>query len=125
MTPSNLFLRKLLLVALSLCALSFVATAAQDARGTISGLVSDQKGRTLSNVKVVITHLATETTRSTLTTGKGMYSVPYLPPGLYSVGVEVKGKVKPIQNHVRVRVADKLQVDIKILSNERLAPKSR
>jgi hypothetical protein len=79
---------------LALCALlAFLAQAAfaQPDVGTIAGFVKDPTGAVVPNAKVTVKNQATGETRTATTNGDGYYTVPTLPPALYTVSVQVTG----------------------------------
>ena len=55
--------------------------------GTIRGSVTDSSGALVSNAKVVVTDLSTNTTRETTTNSQGEYQMFGLQPGNYKVSV--------------------------------------
>jgi hypothetical protein len=76
-------------VALSL----FVAAAAyaQSDTAQISGYVKDSTGAVVPGADVSLTNESTRAERNTQTNASGYYVVPNLPPGYYTLGVEVQG----------------------------------
>ena len=74
-------------------ALLFVAEPlhAQTASGTVTGVVSDPGGAVVPQAAVVAVNTATGDTRKTVTNGAGIFSIPALPPGPYTVDVQAKG----------------------------------
>ncbi len=61
---------------------------AQAPVGSISGTVNDPSGGMIPNAKVIVTNKDTGLTRETGTSAAGLYSVPALPAGNYSVKAE-------------------------------------
>jgi len=70
-----------------LCGVSVTCFAQLD-RGTISGIVTDPSGSAITGAKVTATNIATDTQSATVTTGAGVYTIPELPAGQYSVTVK-------------------------------------
>jgi hypothetical protein len=62
--------------------------------GTINGTVTDPSGAVVPKVKVAVTNTATAATRIVETDTGGFYSVPNLPPGVYSVSFEAASFAK-------------------------------
>jgi hypothetical protein len=87
---------------------------AQEFRGSISGRVTDAGGAALPNAKVSVTNQATNSAFSTTTNDGGDYSILFLIPGSYSLSVEATGFKKSIRQGIEVRVADKLDLEIKL-----------
>src|ERR1035441_7951528 len=59
--------------------------------GTVGGLVTDASGAVITNAKVIILDLATNTPRETKTNAQGEYRVFGLRPGAYTVSVSAPG----------------------------------
>lgn len=75
-----------------LCLLILVPRAgAQIRSGTITGLVTDQKGAVIVGAQVTITNVETHAAYTTTTTDTGLYTVPYLETGTYSVSISKAG----------------------------------
>src|SRR5579863_5037563 len=64
-----------------------VSCFAQLDRGTIAGIVTDSGGAGITGAKVTATNTTMGTQSSTVTTGAGVYTIPGLPAGKYSVSV--------------------------------------
>ena len=96
----------LLLIALA------VPAAAQDARGSIAGRVTDSSGAVLPGASVTVTNVDTNAGSNVHTNDNGQYTVLFLLPGTYSVTVELDGFRKSIHPKVPVRVGDKVQLDM-------------
>lgn len=96
---------------LSLIALARPA-AAQDARGSIAGRVTDTSGAVLPGASVTVLNVETNVGSNVHTTDSGQYTVLFLLPGTYSVSVELDGFRKSIHPKVPVRVGDKVQLDM-------------
>jgi Carboxypeptidase regulatory-like domain len=74
------------------CALLYLLFMAPDLHaqirsGTITGLATDAKGAVIAGADVTVTNSATHESYSTRTTDTGLYTVPYLATGSYSVSV--------------------------------------
>ena len=71
---------------------SLVATEAfAQSTGAISGRVSDPQGLALPNVNVTLTNQATGEARRGLTNDTGRYQITALPPGRYSLKLDISG----------------------------------
>jgi hypothetical protein len=64
---------------------------AQSTTGTITGIVKDPSGASVSGAKVSVRNLATNETVTTRTTDAGSYTAPSLPPGSYETSVAAEG----------------------------------
>ncbi len=91
------------LVSLLLSIVTFVARA-QVAGGTIQGTVTDPDGGFVPNAKVDVTHRATAITKSVTTNNAGLFSVPNLIPGDYTVTITAMGFQKSVAEHVDLTV---------------------
>ncbi|MBI4891733.1 MAG: carboxypeptidase regulatory-like domain-containing protein [Acidobacteria bacterium] len=85
---------------------------AQDARGTISGRVTDPSGAILAGAQVVVTNIAMGTKTSLATNNEGRYLAPVLPPGMYQVEVTATGFKKAVRSDVELRIGDRLDVSM-------------
>lgn len=88
--------------------------AAQEARGNITGIVTDPHGLVVAGAHVVATNVATNVQTATVSNGSGNYALLYLPVGTYSITVEQSGFDKLVQHGVELHVGDELKVDLKL-----------
>ena len=79
------------LVATSAIALVAQPGAAQEMRGRITGVISDNTGAVLPGVTVTIAGPALIQPQSTTTSEEGIYRYPALPPGVYTLTFELSG----------------------------------
>lgn len=84
-------MRRLSLAVLLLCAASGAAFA--QTAGAITGEVTDASGAVVADAAVTIVSAQTNVSRDTATNSSGLYSVPELPPGIYSVKVVMQGSI--------------------------------
>src|SRR4051812_25300493 len=100
----------------ALCAFMLTASlcAQQDARGTVSGHVTDTTGANVAGADVHVTNVATGVEVSIKTNESGNYTVPFLVPGIYTVGVEISGFRKFQRENVQIRVGDIVTVDVQL-----------
>src|SRR5262245_10614307 len=89
-------------------------TAAAQATGQINGLVTDIQGGVLPGVTVEVTNMDTGAVRSTVTGGDGVYTVPLLQPGNYSVKASLNGFKTAVQERVRVTVTETARVSFQL-----------
>ncbi|MBM3749011.1 MAG: TonB-dependent receptor, partial [Acidobacteria bacterium] len=84
--------------------------------GAISGVVTDPSGQVIPDAVVTITNADTGMTRTVNTTGAGVFTVPVLPPGTYTVRAEKSGFATLEQKGVVVSVGGTatLQLGMKI-----------
>ncbi len=101
------------------CALMFCvaliltgATAwAQSGRGTITGVVKDPSGAVLPGVSVDALHVATNVRSATTTNNVGLYSLPNLPLGTYTVTFTLQGFSPLRRASITVGLAEIITVD--------------
>jgi len=67
------------------------SAAAQELRGRITGVVTDNTGAVLPGVSVTVAGPALIQPQTTVTGGDGVYRYPALPPGVYTVTFELAG----------------------------------
>ena len=85
---------------------------AQTTNGSIQGTVTDPNGGAVSGASVTGRNLDTGLTQTTSTTDAGIYSLPNLPPGRYSVVVEAPGLKRYSQEGVTVLTGTTVSLDI-------------
>lgn len=86
--------KRLLLLVYLATVLSLAPTAllAQSAgTASVQGTVTDPSGASVPNAKVTLTNSERGTTRSTVSDGSGLYSIPNVPVGPYALSVEAQG----------------------------------
>lgn len=80
-----------LVVALALILSLPPAAMAQQASGSMSGTITDATGAVIPNAKVVLKNEATNATRETVSNASGIFNLPAIQPGTYTVTVSVQG----------------------------------
>src|SRR5215469_3502272 len=80
-------------VAAHFCVITLAASLAiaQRTTGSLGGQVLDPQGATVSNAKISVTDQETGVVSSTVTSSAGMWKVPSLIPGKYSVSIQALG----------------------------------
>ena len=63
------------------------ASHAQSTNAAVGGQITDEQGRVVPAVSVVLTNLNTGITYDAKTNGEGFYNAPNLPPGIYRANV--------------------------------------
>jgi hypothetical protein len=96
---------------LVLLLVSSAAAIGQTYEGRILGSVTDKSGGTVKDAKVTITNVGTDVSRSLVTNEAGDYVAPNLPPGVYTIRVEVTGFKKIERTGVRLEVAKDARID--------------
>ena len=98
---------------LALFALALSAWA-QAPFGEITGTAADSTGAVIAGAKVTVTNPATNQTRIAETNESGIFSVPALPPGVYSIKVEKQGFGSQVRNDVNLQVGAVLSLDFNL-----------
>lgn len=102
-----------LLAALILLAAGTVCLA-QESRGTVTGTVVDPQGAAVPGATVVAKHLATNVETRTTTNEAGLYVLPFLNTGQYSVTVTAPGFRAAVREPVELGIGARQQVDFKL-----------
>jgi hypothetical protein len=80
--------------------------------GAITGVVYDAAGRVVANANVQAVNEETHISRSTVTTGTGVFRVPLLPPGTYAVTVAAAGFSANTSRSIRVTVSETTSLNV-------------
>ena len=88
--------------------------AAQERFGGLTGTITDASGAVLPGTTVTVTNKATGAARSVVTSGDGLYIVPDLDPGRYSLVVELAGFAKAEYADVAITLGKTLKVDAQL-----------
>lgn len=80
------------------------------ATGQINGIVTDSSGGVLPGVTIEAVSTATGASRSAVSGTDGLYTIPLLPPGLYTVKASLQGFRTSQQDAVRVTVSETARV---------------
>jgi hypothetical protein len=83
----------------------------QSDAGSISGFVKDASQAIVPNAKVVVTNEGTGAEHSVVSDTAGHYTVTNLPPGEYSLTVEVSGFKKFESTHNKLNANSALSLD--------------
>ncbi len=86
----------------------------QAVNATLLGTVSDSSGAIVPNAKVTLTEVNTGVNRSGQTNESGNYTFPDMPPGQYSVTVEVSGFKKETRKDIALTVNSSTRVDVQL-----------
>jgi hypothetical protein len=105
-------MKRLLLLAFTFL-LGVVVLNAQEDRGRISGLVTDQTGAIVPRASITVTNEGTGVSQSSVSDASGTYIFEYLNPGVYTVSASSPGFKQFIVNHIRIEVAQHAGIDVK------------
>jgi Carboxypeptidase regulatory-like domain len=86
--------------------------SAQTPSGEISGVVSDSNGSVVAGVRVTLTNSATNAVRELQTNESGLYAIPALPPGIYTLKVEKTGFRAVERRNIEVLVGSANRIDV-------------
>jgi hypothetical protein len=86
--------------------------SAQEFRSTISGRITDPSGAAVPGVKIQATEKNTGSKSETTSGAEGEYSLPFLPPGAYTITAEHGGFKKHSQEGINVGTNARLAIDI-------------
>ena len=80
--------------------------------GAISGVVYDPSNRVVSNAEVFALNEATHVSRSATTTSEGVFRLPLLLPGEYSVTVKAAGFSEKTSSSIKVTVGETSSLNV-------------
>jgi len=93
-----------------LLAAVLVLPASSQTLGEITGVVTDSTGLVVPNASITITNTATNAVRKAVTNEAGLYAVPGLVPGPYTVRVEMQG-FRTMTRSLELQVQQTARVD--------------
>ncbi len=94
--------------------LAFSSAQAQLGHSSILGTVRDSSGARLSGALVTITDEATGISRSLTTGNDGLYEVPFLPPGRYTLRAEMPGFAAMTRGGIEAEVRQEVRADFNL-----------
>lgn len=92
--------------------LAGTATFAQEFRATLSGHVIDSSGAVIPKAVVIVLNVNKGIRTKTTANGQGVYTVPFLEPGTYSITVSAEGFRTYIQDGVTLQAGDKVEQNV-------------
>ncbi len=96
------------------CVATSLVLLAQQGRGTIQGVVTDQTGAIAGGVAVKVTNIDTNVTVNTQTNGEGYFLATNLNVGSYSVSAERAGFRKALRTGIVLQVDQRAQIDFRL-----------
>ncbi|MBI5087259.1 MAG: TonB-dependent receptor, partial [Acidobacteria bacterium] len=87
---------------------------AQDFRATLTGIVTDPSGAVVPGATVKVIHTGTKASKDAQTTSAGVFTLPYLDPGIYNLEVTAKGFQSVLRENIVLRVADKVNLPVRL-----------
>jgi Carboxypeptidase regulatory-like domain/TonB-dependent Receptor Plug Domain len=100
------------------CLFLSVAAFGQRVTGSIDGRVTDPSGAILPGVEVTVTNESTSQTRAVVTNETGLYNVPLLTSGTYSVQASLPGFRTEVRRGIVVEVDRNARVEIQLQVGE-------
>ncbi len=105
-------MQRLSLAVVLFCAASAAALA--QTAGAITGEVTDATGAIVPNAPITVTNTQTNVSRETVTNNSGLYLVPDLTPGFYSLKVAVQGFDTVVKTNIEIQVQQTARVDFQL-----------
>jgi outer membrane receptor protein involved in Fe transport len=102
---------KLLVLILALAMGWLIPVRAQEAGGTILGVVSDPSGGTVGDAQVTIKNVETGVERSVTSNSDGLFVAPNLIPGRYEVRIEAAGFSSTMVSNVTLTVGERREIN--------------
>jgi hypothetical protein len=84
----------------------------QVSTGEITGTVKDPSGAALANAKITLVNTATGVARDIVSNQEGVYDLPAIPPGIYSLRVSVPGFRTEQREGIEIQVGRVAGIDI-------------
>lgn len=100
-----------IVLALTLCG---VRCNAQSTNATVGGQITDEQGRVVPGVTVVLTNLNTGVPYEAKTNGDGFYNAPNLPPGIYRANVTKDGFKNIVKGDIELHVQDVASINFEL-----------
>src|SRR5262249_25365029 len=85
---------------------------AQQEAATITGEVRDANGSVVPKATITVTNVETNVSKKSETNDQGLYTVPGLKPGQYSITVEKTGFKKVVRSGVTLQVNQVAHLDV-------------
>jgi hypothetical protein len=110
------FLGRVIMTFRSFAALLLLTSAlfSQDFRATLTGQVTDPSGSAIPGAVVKTLNTATNEAREARTTAEGLYTVPYLEPGIYNIEISAAGFESLKRDAITLEVAQRLDLPVKL-----------
>ncbi|MGB7730469.1 MAG: TonB-dependent receptor [Candidatus Acidiferrum sp.] len=91
-----------------------VALFSQAYFGTVSGEITDPTGAVVPGAKVLLTDQAKGFVFNAKTDSSGRYLFPSIPPGVYTVSVEMEGFQKEVRTGIKVDVTENATANLRL-----------
>src|SRR5216683_2904722 len=107
-------IKRNLLVSLLAFLLSATCAWVQIGTSSLVGTILDPQGKPVPAAKVTLINVATNTMRSTQSSGTGVYLFDLITPGDYRIEVEAKGFSKTIMDNVRALIGKPTEANVQL-----------
>jgi hypothetical protein len=87
---------------------------AQEFRATLTGTVTDPSGAAIPNATVKAVNAAVNSTSEAKTSGDGLYTIPLLDPGVYTIEITANGFQTLKREAITLAVGQKLNLPIRL-----------
>jgi hypothetical protein len=101
------------------CFLTITLALSQEFRSTLSGRVTDSSGAAIAGAKILVVERSTGARYEASSGAEGEYTIPFLPPGPYSLSAETAGFKRYVQEGIQIGTNQRLTQDIKLEVGER------
>ena len=88
--------------------------SAQEFRATLTGIVTDPSGAAIPNANVKTINNANNQPREVKTNARGLYTVPYLDPGVYTVEISAAGFSTVRRQNITLNVSQDLDLPVEL-----------
>ncbi len=105
---------RMLFAILTLFGLLAKASPAQSTNAALGGQITDQQGRAVPGVSIILTNLNTGITYDAKTNEDGIYNAPNLPPGIYRANVTKDGFKSVVKSDVELHVQDVASINFQL-----------
>lgn len=99
----------------ALVLLTGLSLPAQEFRGTITGQVTDPSGANIKGAKISAVNKASGQTYPATTTDKGLYFIPYVLPGTYTVTATNQGFKTQVQDNVALQAGKSVGLNFQLV----------
>jgi hypothetical protein len=96
--------------ALFFCFALTSVVAGQDFRATVTGIVADPSGAAIPGATIKATNIANNQVQETTSTVVGLYTIPYLEPGVYNIEATAPGFQTLKRQGITLEVSQKLNL---------------
>jgi hypothetical protein len=97
---------------LAVLCLGVCVCSAQEYRATLTGRVIDPQGGVIPAAKITAVSQSTGAKSATVTGPDGVYTIPFLPPGQYTVSAEAPGFKRYVREGLQLSTGERVGVDI-------------